>query len=98
MFKLEDLKIETLNDYIKHLFIVDNLKRDILLKVKEINKKLTSDEMVIVKTTKDGDNKFNIIISVINNTLPKCYVVNNEYKFNSYIAHIINVCDLKTKK
>lgn len=89
MIKMRNLSIEALEGYICSLFIAKDISDKILTKISLLNNTINSDEFIEVQTSTHGNN-IRIILKVINDKLPKCFIVNHEYKFNSYIAEIFD--------
>lgn len=89
MIKMKDLSIEALEEYLISLIVQKQQTDDVIKKIKEIYDSISEDESVDVNFTHDGKN-LRIIVKIINNTQPKCWIEGSQYKFNFFIAHIFD--------
>ena len=86
MITIKNLTVETLGEYLISVGVEKGIVYDVITKINELDNKLHNGEYVDVNFT-NTDERVCIVVKVINDSKPKTWVENGEYKFNSQIVH-----------
>lgn len=82
--------VEQFEQYLVDLFIAKEICRNIVDKALALDSSIKATEQLAIGIEKNGKN-IQVILKVFDDSLPKCWVEGFQYKFNSYIAEIINI-------
>lgn len=85
-----DWTIDSLTEYLVTLFIAKDIVNNIIKKVDKISHSLPEEEFLAIGIEKNG-NDIHVILKIINESKPKCWIENFQYKFNSHIVETISV-------
>ena len=82
--------IEEFEEHLVSLFIAKQIVKDIVAKVFSLSVSAKPEEQIAIGVEQNGKD-IKVILKVFNDTKPKCWVEDFQYKFNSYISEIITV-------
>jgi len=91
-----EYSLETLDNILVELIKIENIKHKILNQINVIKTKIKENEIIELKIVKDGKN-FKVIFNIVNTSLPKCFIINNEYKFNFYTIDTLSFSESEYK-
>ena len=81
--------IESLTDYLIKLFVTKDIVDSIIKKVDKISHSLLPEEFLAIGVEKNG-NDIHVMMKIFDEDKPKCWVEDNQYKFNSrYLDTIV---------
>lgn len=84
-----DWTIDSLTEYLVTLFIAKNIVDKIIRKVDKVSHSLPEEEFLAIGVEKNG-NDIHVMLKIIDDTKPKCWVEDYTYKFNSrYLETIV---------
>lgn len=84
-----DWTIDSLTEHLVNLFIAKDIIDTIVKKVDKVSHSLLPEEFLAIGVEKNGKN-IHVMMKIFDEDKPKCWVEDNQYKFNSrYLDTIV---------